>query len=192
MTERKSEQGKEDIIHLQKCIVAVAGPCLSGKTTLAEALASKTNMVYLDIDEARIEIYGDQLSPPMGACYERNHDHAKPYLLEGKPVILGATYSWTGYHEMLKKLAEETQTPLRVILLKTSLEEIIDRVKMRQEHRDLSDVTTAEKAIDLYQRYQPISNDPEVRVIEIDSSSSQPVEDNVNEVIAALVDLRAN
>lgn len=189
MSERLRKEEGQQKIELQKCIVVVAGPPLSGKTTLAEALLDQINVVYLDIDEGWREEWGLKDKPPMIECYEHNHQRAEPHLSEGRPVMLGATYSWTGYHKILKELAERTESPLRVFLLRAPVEEIIKRVKIRQAEGGLSDVTTVERAVELHGLYESINKDPEVWVMEIDSS--QPVKDIVAIVMESLADLKS-
>lgn len=188
-----AETGAERKLHFSKCIVAIAGPPLVGKTTLGQALAKRSNFVYLDIDEARWEIFKRTERLPlqverqaMRVSYEHNHNRAKKFLFQDKPVMLGATYSWEGYHQILKDLAKNADVPLRVFLLEASDEEIIRRVQARQFEGNDSTVVTSEVALDLKTRYSVIEG---VNLIKI--NSDLPVKENVERVLQTLSDLEA-
>ncbi len=194
MPERKTtEQDKEANIHLNPCIIVMAGPPLMAKSTLGKALAEQTNAVYLDVDEARWEIFprtnkrgtDEEERTAMRESYQYNHLRAHHYLSENIPVILGATYSWEGYHEMLKELTQVTGAPLRVFLLDIADEELVRRVEKRQAEGDLSVVQSPEVALKLKGRYQPIEG-----VWRMDLDGNAPVEENAQRVINALSDLR--
>ena len=167
----------------------------SGKTTLTKELSNKLGLPFFDIDEGWRERWGLRNKPSMSVCYAYNHNRARPYLDRECPTIIVATYSWTGYHDMLRTFAQETESPVRVFLLRSPVDVIRDRVALRQDDpTDLSDVRTPDRAEELYNRYQPIISDKDknanLLVIEIDST--QPPEKNVGIIIDSLHNLRKN
>ncbi len=181
---------------LAKCLIVIAGPVLYGKTTLANVLAPRLSAPILDIDEGWRERWGSlENRPAMPEVYDHNHDRARPFLAVGRPAILVATYSWEGYHKKLKEFTEKVGTPLRVFLLTIPTDKVEKeterRLKLRQaDPNNLSDVTTNERVQELYARYQPITSDTGIWVMELDSTA--PPEENVEKIVASLADLRKN
>ena len=176
--------------HFTKCIVALTGPPLVGKTTLGQALAKRSDLVFLDVDDARWHIFPKTERLPeekerqaMLTSYEYNHERARRQLDQEKPVILGATYSRKGYHQMLRDLAKNASVPLRVFLLEASDEEIIRRVQARQFEGSDSTIVTAEAALEVKARYSAI-----VRVNLVKINSDLPVEENTEKVLQSLSD----
>ena len=170
---------------------AKPGPNLSGKTTLANSLSKALAVPILDIDEGWRNKWGSlENRPPMPEVYAYNHQRALPYLAENKPVIIVATYSQPAYHEMLDNFARESQSPLRVFHnLPTDIEETKRRLEKRlSDPNDLSDVRTLNQVLEIQSHYHPISNHPNIWVMEIDGTRLQ--EENVAKIITSLSDRR--
>lgn len=203
-------------IELQKCIVALAGPPLVGKSTLGKKLQDRTNLTYLDVDAARRQIFipweeltpdeqqsigtevdpkdylnGRSVLPPpweafaMINSYQKNHELARELLNNGRPVILGSSYSRDRYHDMLKNLALETASPLKVFLLRASDASIKKRIDERIKNGSLSNVTSFEHYLETKNRYQ-IMQDVDLTTIDTES----PIEDNIAQILEALRNLR--
>lgn len=182
---------KEKRLQFKKCLVALCGPPLSGKTTLGRELAKHSNFAFLDVDEARWEIFpksdrlpDEQEQLAMQASYRKNHEKAGDLLQLGQPVIVAATYSRKLYHQMLQDLAERNGAELRVFLLVVSDEEIRRRIENRANENP-SVVKTFEQFSEVKDRYIAIEG---VRLVKVDTSLS--VEENAGQIFHFLEDLR--
>lgn len=191
-----SERGPEKLSSLGKCLIVIAGLPLSGKTTLADIVSRSIEAPILDIDEYWRTTYGSiENRPKMIEVYKGNQARATELLAQDKPALIVATYSWTGYHEVLKEFSTEKDSPLRVFFLTIpGDDELRRRLAIRQnDPANISDVVTVEKVFELRDRYQAISNDPNypnLQVVQIDSTKS--VEENAGIIINSLADLRKN
>lgn len=190
-------EDQQEVILYKPCLVIFAGLPLSGKSAIGNELARRTNIVFLDSDLARKEVFGDstRILPgdfetfAMRTTYTRNHEKARDVLKEGKPVAVAATYSWDGYHEMIKWLAEYTGAPMKFFLLDPNLdrEGLEARIRMRIEKGSLSNMRSYEYFLGIKQRYQVIQG---VDLTRIDTT--KPFADSVNEIIQALEQLRVD
>lgn len=195
MNERiHSEENQNEIIYYRPCIIVFAGPPLVGKTTAGREIEKVSNLVYLDVDSARISLYGYQErgadaeeAVKMLASYQHNHELAEKLLSQGIPVVLGATYSREKYHELIKDLQQKTKLPVRVLIFKTSDAELKRRVDDREKEGSLSNVRDFPTAKRLKDRYTPMTED---FVTYIDGSV--PVGDVIGEIQKLLKDLEAN
>ncbi len=185
---------------LGRALIVLAGPVLSGKTTLAEALSIELGGVDIkDIDDGWRKRWGTlENRPKMPAVYEHNQNRTRLYHKRDQPVIMVATYSWSTYHELLRNFASEAQTPLRVFVLgipdeKKETEFTARLEKRRNDPHNLSDITTPERVRELWSSYMPMPeyndpNDPSIKVINIDSTQD-PIE-NAQFIANFLSDLR--
>lgn len=194
MTEQTAiNEIKEPLQEFRKCLVVLMGLPLMGKTTLGVELARCSNFRFLDVDDARWEIFPpaerlprNQEAFAMQTSYQKNHEKARDLLLDGKPVILGATYSRELYHEMLKWLARQTDSPLRTFLLNAPDEVIGQRLKARIENGNPSTVKSLDAFKEVQGRYQLIQG---INLTIIDTSL--PPKENIKQILSALQDLRA-
>lgn len=193
-----NHETKMERVRFERCIVALVGIPLAGKTTLGKELARRSNLEFLDVNAARLEIFlggatrlliDRQEQFVMIHAYQRNHELARNLLLKNQPVAIEATYSREIYHEMLKELAKITKSPLRVFFLDApSDEEIAQRVRKRQEENlPTTVVKTAVVALEIKNRYQLITG---VYMERLDPN--QPLEEKVEKVLNCLADLRSS
>lgn len=156
-------------------IVVLAGLPRVGKSTLANALVNRTNLVHCDVDRARYQKHPPKTPPPRGTeeeekermaqAYRRNHQQAKETLIKGHPVILNATYSRRGYHEQLEQLARETGNQIVFFLLEAPDEVIRQRIETGQQSGP-SNIVTFDQFAAVRNRYETYSDG----VIKIDTS----------------------
>lgn len=184
-------EGKSE---LGKCLLVVAGPNLSGKTTLAEKLALVVDTPILDIDanwrnEWRTVENRGRMSVDI---YQSNHVRALDILKEKKPALLVAAYSWPTYHNEVIKFAEEQGCQLKVFQLSTPDEnEARKRLALRLEDpNNISDMVDIDKIIGGYKTYrgfeESYSNHPNVKVVHLDSHMKP--EENLEIALASLRD----
>lgn len=156
-------------------IVVLAGFPRVGKSTLANALVNRTNLVHCDVDRARYQKHPPETPPPRGTeeeekermaqAYRRNHQQAKEALLRNQPVILNATYSRRSYHELLEQLARETGNQIVFFLLEAPDEVIRQRIETGQQS-SVSNIVTFDQFTAVRDRYEPYHDG----VIRIDTS----------------------
>ncbi len=155
---------RENRIILRPCIIVLMGLPLVGKTTLGKKLASATNCVLLDVENAR---YPDGLlkqpmprgteeveRSAMKVAYKRNHQQAADALRRDEPVILAATYSRPLYHQMLTTLSEETQREMVIFLITAPDEAIQDRIEERAYSESLSNIRSLHDYESVKTRYE--------------------------------------
>lgn len=160
-------------------IGVLAGLPLTGKSTLGEAVAAKSNVIFLDVDAVR---YKDESTDSargteeeekraMETAYDQNHRIAQEMLGLDRPVLLAATYSRESYHEQLKKLIETARKPLVFFLLEASDDNVRNRIESRAASNNLSNIRTYEDYASVRDRYQKMVDAP---VVTIDTD--QPLE----------------
>ena len=184
------EEGEK--LQFRKCIVALAGLPLTGKSTLGTELARRSNFIFLDVNDVRWNVFprrGKRLPDKqeqfaMQTSYQKNHERARDLLQQGKPVILTATYSRELYHQMLKSLAKKSDVPLKVFVLEASGKEIERRIKQRLKKDNLSVVQSLEGFLEVKNRYALITN---VDLTEIDATLS--LKQNIKQIFQALSSL---
>lgn len=193
-----------EIVEYNVCIMALAGPPFSGKTTLGKELSRRTNLNFFDVDENGVnleELLQSEIKHPfvtsmgMAVKYAYNQYLAGLHLAEGKPVIVAATYSHETYLYMLRTILADTyrrmyklpDSPLRIFNLYVSEEDLASRIAKRAEQGSNSTVNTLEHTIDLRRRFVPIEGDD---VTQIDTGLS--VEENIAQILAELKDFRKN
>ncbi len=171
-------------------IIAITGLPAAGKTTLAKILSSESNLLALDIDQTRNQIFKthDNLKLAeeriqMKAAYEENHRRAQQALQSGQPVILVATYSSEVSHQELKKLAEESQVPLIIIYLVLGNEqEIKERLKKRSSDQlEYSNIKTLRNYLEVKSRFKPFEGMPVITI-----NSSLPVTEIHHSALTAI------
>lgn len=169
-------------------IVVLAGLPRTGKTTLAEALAQRTNLVHLDVDHARYQEGPPETIPPRGTeeeekarmaqAYQHNHRKAEETLLRGQPVVLNATYSRERYHELLRQLGQETGCRIVFFLLEAPDEVIRERIESGRQS-GYSNITTFDQFIAVRNRYE-VYPDGMIRI-----DTSLPIDTCVETILTA-------
>ncbi len=165
MTEAvRSETGLDYEIRYKPFILAIVGPPLHGKTTLATEMAKTSNLALLDVDEARAELFperivgqalpGDQERFVMLTSYQSIHERTRDIIQEGNPIVIAGAYTRKIYHEMLYDLAKGMGVSLRIALLECSEEEIRARLQKRSQETTLSNVKTFKQYLDIRERYE--------------------------------------
>lgn len=151
------------MVTFQKAIFVLAGTSFTGKTLLGRRLARRSNLKFLDVDEARKEIQTDTIwrNPNeekmiMARAYALNHKKAEELLGEGIPVLLAATYSRPEYHRSLRKLREKLNIPLQVIYLTISEKTVRNRLLERIKEGSYSNIRSLESYSEQARRYVPI------------------------------------
>jgi len=169
-----------EITKLAPCIIALVGLPLTGKSTLGRALEKSSNALLCDVDVSRkaLHLEGDKDNIRGSEAYEKqamlnayilNHKKAKEALEKNIPVILTATYSRPVYHEMLKKLSEETHTPLIVFLLESTDKKAKVRVEKRAAEGSNSNLQSFTDYLGVKMRYQCITD---VELLKLDATKS--------------------
>lgn len=162
MIEATEAKGKDRKVEYQPLILVIAGAPLHGKTTLAAEMAKGSNLVRLDVDEARAELFpdaaGQMLSPDqerfiMLTSYQSVHEKARDLVKKGQPVVIAGAYTRPVYHEMLQDLAKKTRVPLKVMLLECTEEEALARLAKRNGQGSLSNVTTPNQYREIRDRF---------------------------------------
>lgn len=174
--------------YFKKCIVVLAGPPLTGKSTLGKELAKRTNFIFLDVDEIRQKLFpadhplpSEQEKNIMETSYKENHRLAKKWLAMGKPVILAATYAREFYHQQLKELSQNTKASLIVFQLAAPIPEIKLRLYKRQQVESFSNIHSLEGYLEVKNRYQTMKN---VHLVAL--STNQPLETTLEQVLQNL------
>lgn len=197
-----------EIVEFKPCIVALAGPPLSGKTTLGGKLSEMTNLYFFDMDNVRrcfpVQLYPD---PDKERDFFRNPvrryaailtAHAYAYYLasevleNGEPVLLAATYSHPSYLNPLREFADlyrrvnqPAESALRIFVLEAPEESLASRVDQRVSLRDETTVNTVEHATDLRRRFGPIEGEDVCHV-----NTGLSIEENIDQILAALTVFR--
>ncbi|MBI2593706.1 ATP-binding protein [Candidatus Daviesbacteria bacterium] len=185
-----SQKGR--IKKFKPCIVAFAGPPLSGKSTLGGILSEKTNFKYFDIDEARWKIFPRSGRLPnfledlaMLASYTFNHHQAAKALLKGIPVAVGATYSRTIYVNLLRNFAHSAQVPLKIFVMDVSEKIVEERIKKRVDEGNSSVIKSIEAAIEVKARFNPITGGEVTRI-----NTGLSPEENLDQILKNLAPLK--
>lgn len=174
------------MVTFQKGIFVLAGTSFTGKTLLGRRLASKSNLKFLDVDEARKEIQADTTwrNPTeekmiMIRAYALNHKKAEELLEKGIPVLLAATYSRPEYHSALRKLREKLNIPLQVFYLTISEQTVRVRLLKRLKEGSYSNIKSLENYSEQARKYVPIKG-KEVKEINADRPIEEIEEDIMN------------
>ncbi len=165
MTEAiRGETGLDQETQYEPFILAIIGLPLHGKTTLATELARNSNLMLLDVDEARATLFPErivgQTMPSdeerfvMLTSYQSMHERARDAILGGQPVVIAGAYTRRIYHEMLYDLQKVVGVPLMVVLLECSEDQIRARLQKRSQEKTLSNIKTFEQYLGIKERYE--------------------------------------
>lgn len=138
------------------CVVLVCGPMYHGKTTVAKALAAKSNLQHFDLDEIKAEMFGrgwrrltnwampvrSQLNTRRtDAVYAEAARLAMSLFQRGIPCVLSGTFSWDSFKSPFKKAVVTRELPLGRLqifdLEIKSLDEIKRRIKLRSQDQNV-------------------------------------------------------
>ncbi len=189
MVEEAERKGKEPKTQYRPFILVIAGAPLHGKTTLATEMAGRSNLVQLDVDEARAKLFPDavgKMHPPdeeriiMLASYQAIHQEAQDILQQGQPVIIAGAYTRSVYHEMLRDLAKKAGVPLKFMLLECTEEEALARLAKRNGRGSLSNVTTPNQYRSIRERFEIMP-----QAILLDSQDLEATAETVRNLISS-------
>lgn len=191
---------RPETVEFNPCIVALAGPPFSGKSTLARELVRRTNMRSFDNNDTRW-LYGpageefDRTLVRSAAMYETyglTHFKAIEHLDRGTPVVVAGTYSHGDYVHMLRgiadlhrRLTEVDEPALRIFALEVSEESLKVRVKQRIAAGISFPVIHLDYVRHLREVYVPIKG---TDVTHINTGLS--IDENIGQIIAALEPFR--
>lgn len=134
----------------EKTVVVIAGLPLSGKSSLGRALAAKTGLPFIDIDEGPASCAPPQEPNPMASddartreqkrmrvAYTVLHAAIEANLEQGFSVIVAATYSRHGSQDFLKAAVDRQGGILKIILCR--YDDTPEEIERRIAHRIVSD-----------------------------------------------------
>lgn len=185
-------------MRLKPCVIVLSGLPLTGKSTLAHAIALRCNGIALDVDHIRQEKFPNPerilLAPEeelrvMVYAYSELIAHACRILHTGRPVILAGTFSREEFKKPLRELKEDLEkagVPLRVFRLSASDQAIEQRIRQRQQEDRLSNIDTLEKFRWAQGLFKSIEFVP---VVEIDTT--KPCEECLKVALFHLQDIQA-
>lgn len=192
-----------EIVEFELCIVALAGPPLSGKTTLGNELSRRTNLRFIDINPERwlFPQDGGEFQNPllrsmaMTETYALAHFRAAQHLAIGEPVLLAATYSHGSYVNMLREFADlhrrvvtqSSEAALKIFVLQAPEASLAERLGSRRKMNDEKyfPYIPLETAIDLRRRFVPIEGN---NIVHINTGLS--LKENVAQILAELEPFR--
>lgn len=192
-------------INYEPVIVALAGPPLSGKTTLGNALSEKTNLNFLDIDRIRRDQklyphgerdFSDTLTryTAIQIAFAYAYHSAAKLLAKEDPVLLAATYSHKSYLDPLLEFADYYQrlnhfdeSLLRIFVLEAPEASLAQRVEERILQRDSSNntVNTVEIALELRRGFAQIKGKNVFHI-----NTGLPIDENMSQILSTLEPLK--
>ncbi len=156
---------------------------------MAKDLASRFNILHLDVDAVRLEILQLQngisevkmLKPGseldiMARAYTELCQRAEDLVIQGKPIIISGTFSRAEFKVPLKRLTEnlvKNNIPVKVFLITVPEIEVLQRIEKRKLGGDLSNIDSLERFTWAKSIFSKIDFMP---VIEIDSSNPGEVD----------------
>lgn len=189
-------------VEFNPCIVALAGPPYSGKTSTGQALESVTNFNFIDINNGRwlFDQDGEEFKNPlvrsmaMTESYALAHYLAAQCLVKDEPVLLAATYSHHSYVNMLRafadlnrRLTKSPESTLRIFVLNAPEDSYPRRCEERRLRGDekFFPYIPLERALELKKGFVPITG---TDVVPIDTGL--PLEETVKQILTELEPFR--
>lgn len=116
----------------------ITGLPATGKTTLAEALARKTDALHYNSDKVRgaLELYGQYSSRAKDTVYEHLMEGTEAALSRGRSVIVDATFSERSWRARFEQLAERYGTVCYWVYLETAPENIYLRMQHKRKYSE--------------------------------------------------------
>jgi len=175
---------------LRPSLVALAGVIGSGKSTMAERLATDMGAPVISTDRTRKAMLGVAATHPVhdaaweGAyapalterVYAEALSGASTVLATGRPVVIDASFSSASMRSAARAVAESHAVPFRLVECRAPLELCRSRLVERQRHAGVSDGRLA-IFDELRAHFEPITELPSVEHIVLDTS--KPEEENV-------------
>ena len=165
-------------------LIAVSGPPLIGKSTLARGISETLGIQAINVDDVRAQILPkssgvlhtiEEEANFMMASYQEMYRLAGGVLEGGRSVIVDATHSKEKYHDMIVNLALKEAVPLIVVLLDTAKISNLDlflaeRMKYRETNGDSKSSIKGQAGIervrnDDYRRFKAIGSGRVYRLI---------------------------
>lgn len=184
---------------MDQTLVVIAGLPLSGKTTLGYRLTPILNMHYCDSDELRQSAFGvltqeeyqKRWENPEQATMLTQEDMKLSYMLlhatidislrAHRSLIVSATYSRKSTQEFLKKIVNETNAKLRMLLCKLQ-NETREEIERRLRRDDKSEFVYGTKTLVDYETNKSRFESPDTtgifspsEILTVDTSSAETV-----------------
>jgi predicted kinase/8-oxo-dGTP pyrophosphatase MutT (NUDIX family) len=118
-------------------LVVIAGPPCSGKTSLAKAIVARDpRFEHLDVDDVRERVLpaSESTAPARQVAYATMHAKAERLLLDGRDVILTATYGPTIQREAATRLNARVTADFHLIECMVEPDDAVHRWRARGSH----------------------------------------------------------
>jgi aminoglycoside phosphotransferase family enzyme/predicted kinase len=131
------------------CLVGIGGLPGTGKTTLALALAKDRGFVVIRSDVVRKERSGQPAYTEQAkdAVYTECLERATQLVLEGRQVIVDASFGRTRWRQMLLDRARELGVPAELLRCEVARETALSRLSSRQGDASDADPAVYERAV---------------------------------------------
>lgn len=134
---------------LKPVLIILCGAPLHGKSATAAAMKAMSNVVHLDVDEIRWQLFPGSESlgiPQMPEAYRWMINQADNLLRGGRSVVCTGTFSKAEFKDPLIDLMERTSFHVELFRLDvTGIEEIRRRIEMRRRKDPAAVIDTEEK-----------------------------------------------
>ncbi len=119
-------------------LIIVMGLPGSGKTFFATALTKEMQALHMNTDGIRKEVFPKPMYSPKEkvVVYETLFDRVCSGLLQGKNVIIDATFSKELYRKPYSDFAKDNNIPCHIILIEASKSTIAERLKKERQDSD--------------------------------------------------------
>jgi len=121
------------MIIFSPCIIALVGPPLHGKSTVALALAKMSNLCMVDIDVVKAKHFSDLTAEKLditAQAYQLMADEVAALVAQSQPIILSATFSRKEFKDPFLQIFRSNKTRV-FFLLVDSVDCIMSRIKNR-------------------------------------------------------------
>ncbi|MDE2025494.1 MAG: ATP-binding protein [Patescibacteria group bacterium] len=192
---RKTPENEQPKIRLTPSIIVLAGVPVVGKSTVAVGLEQRTNLVRLDADEVRQELYPDSSESPttevntqqMTQAYLTVYERACSALQQGLPVVMAFTFRSNYSRQAVQRIAVEYSVPLHVFHLEAPALEEIERRIAQGGRRFASRVNSVEDFLRLSANFPPLCGE-QMHISHIGSDTS--LEEKISHILFATQALR--
>lgn len=158
-------------------LLATTGPVASGKSTIAERVAAALDMRLLISERVGQELAARQ-------TYDALAERARGLLLQGRSVLLDASFSTRAERQRMARLAKETEADYGIVACAAPATTRYQRLRQRERQPDtLADAGM--DRLDTCQRgYEPVQADEAGCLIRL--ATTQPLEQCVQQALAGL------
>jgi len=146
-------------------LIMVCGLPGTGKTTLAKAVAEKTDAVYLNSDSIRMSMLKEReyTEEEKKQIYEAMFEEAEKQMKDGKNVVLDATFYKKELRERAKSVADELKTAFFIIECVTHEDLLKERILKRKD-------TESEADFEVYKKVKTQFEPIEIEHLAVDTS----------------------